>query len=78
MLAPTAKQMQILAFIRGFIESNQISPTYNQIRLNFGFTAACAVQKHLHYMEKKGLLSRKPYAHKQIIITAVHNGQGQA
>lgn len=78
MIAPTAKQLQILGYIRGFIADNKISPTYEQIRLHFGFSTRSASAKHLHYMQKKGLLSHQSYAHKRIIIAAVNRGQGQA
>ena len=54
----TARQRQILEFIRDFRRREGISPTHSEIRDRFGYSSYGTVHKHLKLLEKKGYLKR--------------------
>jgi repressor LexA len=52
----TAKQGEVFEFVRDFIERNQFAPSVREIAERFGFASPSAAAKHLHALEKKGLI----------------------
>lgn len=54
----TARQREVLAFIRSFTERNGAPPTVREIGERFGFTARAAFD-HLKALERKGMLKRR-------------------
>jgi repressor LexA len=54
----TARQRQVLAFIRAFTEEHGAPPTVREIGQHFGFTARAAFD-HLRALERKGMLLRR-------------------
>ena len=54
----TARQRQILQFIRDFRRREGISPTHREIRDRFGYSSYGTVHKHLKLLEQKGYLKR--------------------
>jgi repressor LexA len=54
----TARQLQILDFIRDFQRREGISPTHREIRDRFGYSSYGTVHKHLKLLEQKGYLKR--------------------
>ena len=54
----TARQRQILEFIRDFRRREGISPTHREIRERFGYSSYGTVHKHLKLLEQKGYLKR--------------------
>lgn len=54
----TARQQQILDFIRDFRRREGISPTHREIRDRFGYSSYGTVHKHLKLLEQKGFLKR--------------------
>jgi repressor LexA len=54
----TKRQKEILDFIRGYRQSNGISPTQREIREQFGLSSFGTVQKHLKRLEEKKALTR--------------------
>jgi repressor LexA len=54
----TARQRQILDFIRDFQRREGISPTHREIRDRFGYSSYGTVHKHLKLLEEKGYLTR--------------------
>lgn len=54
----TARQRQILDFIRDFQRREGISPTHREIRDHFGYSSYGTVHKHLKLLEQKGYLKR--------------------
>jgi repressor LexA len=58
MAAATAKQEQILQFIRGKQERDGSAPTYREIAAEFGFKSVNAALAHVQALVAKGLLTR--------------------
>lgn len=54
----TARQREVLAFIRTFTERHGAPPTVREIGDKFGFTARAAFD-HLRALERKGVLHRR-------------------
>ncbi len=54
----TARQREVLAFIRTFTEAHGAPPTVREIGQHFGFTARAAFD-HLRALERKGMLQRR-------------------
>jgi repressor LexA len=54
----TARQREVLGFIRGFTERHGAPPTVREIGERFGFTARAAFD-HLRALERKGMLERR-------------------
>ena len=54
----TARQRQVLDFMRSFTERHGVPPAVREIGERFGFTARAAFD-HLRALEKKGMLERR-------------------
>ena len=54
----TARQREILEFIRDYRREHGISPTHREIRERFGYSSYGTVHKHLRLLEQKGYLKR--------------------
>lgn len=54
----TARQRQVLGYIRIFTERHGVPPTVREIGERFGFTARAAFD-HLRALERKGMLQRR-------------------
>src|SRR5438046_2735657 len=54
----TARQRQVLEFIRTFSERHGVPPAVREIAERFGFTARAAFD-HLKALERKGMLERR-------------------
>ena len=54
----TARQRQVLDFMRSFTERHGVPPAVREIAERFGFTARAAFD-HLKALERKGMLERR-------------------
>jgi len=72
----TARQREVLAFIRSFTERHGAPPTVREIGERFGFTARAAFD-HLRALERKGMLHRRVTG-KRVSRTLVLSERGQA
>jgi repressor LexA len=57
-MAITRRQRQVYEFISEFVQKNQYSPSFDEIRLGIGLSSLATVHKHISNLEKKGLLTR--------------------
>jgi repressor LexA len=57
-MAITRRQRQIYDFISEFVQKNQYSPSYEEIKQGMGLSSLATVHKHITNLEKKGLLTR--------------------
>lgn len=55
---PTAKQQQILDYIREYIETWGSSPTFSEIAKHTGLSSVGTVQNHLNALEAKEYIIR--------------------
>jgi repressor LexA len=58
----TARQQQILDWIRSFIDARDMPPTRAEIAAGLGFSAASSAEDHLQALAKKGVLELVPGA----------------
>jgi repressor LexA len=57
-MAITKRQRQVYDFISEFVQKNQYSPSFDEIRTGIGLNSLATVHKHISNLEKKGLLTR--------------------
>jgi repressor LexA len=65
----TARQEQILGFIRSHIAERGFPPTRKEIAKHFGFRSPNAAQEHLHWIERKGYITVHPEISRGIQVT---------
>ena len=63
----TPKQVELLKFIKSFIEKNEFAPTYSEIGDNFHITSVSAWE-NVNALIKKGAVNRKKYDSRGIYI----------
>ena len=56
----TAKQRRVYEFIKGYIESNEESPTIAEIGRHFQISSSASVHGILSALEREGLIKRTP------------------
>jgi len=61
----TDKQKQIYQFIKGYITTHQIAPSYEEIKNHFGFKAVSTVFDHIKMLEKKGFILKGKKGYKR-------------
>jgi repressor LexA len=71
----TARQREVLGFMRSFTERHGAPPTVREIGERFGFTARAAFD-HLRALERKGMLERR-VAGRRVSRTLVLSHRGQ-
>ncbi|MGI6378754.1 MAG: transcriptional repressor LexA [Patescibacteria group bacterium] len=54
----TKRQKEILEYISSYIEDNRYSPTYDEIKDNFGLSALSTVHEHITELVNKGYIIR--------------------
>jgi repressor LexA len=67
----TARQQQILDWIRSFIESRGMPPTRAEIAAGLGFSSTSSAEDHLQALAKKGALELVPGASRGLRLTEV-------
>lgn len=70
----TPKQQAVYRFIRDYIESRGIAPSYDEIRKYFRFQSFQSVQKHLKQLERKGFIRIPGKNLKRAIVLVEHGG----
>ena len=56
----TARQQEVLDFIRRQLELTGFSPSSREIQAHFGFQSQTAAMNHLRALERKGVIDRTP------------------
>jgi len=69
----TEKQKRVFEFIKDFIQTKGVSPTYEEIRRYFGFKSVRSVQKYVMQLEERGYI-RIPVRNKSRMITITEHG----
>ena len=54
----TKRQQEIFEYISSYIDKNNYSPTYEEIKDNFGLSALSTVHEHITELVNKGYLLR--------------------
>ena len=67
----TARQQQILDWIRSFIESQGMPPTRAEIAAGLGFSTASSADDHLQALAKKGAIELVPGASRGLRLTDI-------
>ncbi|MAT16789.1 MAG: hypothetical protein CMJ46_16140 [Planctomyces sp.] len=62
----TARQSQVLSYIRDHVTREGFAPTVREIGRHFGFRSPNGVMCHLRALEKKGYIHRRPQCSRAI------------
>jgi repressor LexA len=65
----TKRQKEILEYISEYIDQNRYSPTYDEIKDNFGLSALSTVHEHITELVNKGYLRRDEKSPRGISLT---------
>jgi repressor LexA len=60
MNTPTAKQQEVLDFLKSYRQRNGYSPSSRDIQEHFGFQSQTAAVNHIKALAKKGLVKVNP------------------
>ena len=71
----TARQLQVLNFIRKAVEENGLPPTRSEIAEALGFRSANAAEEHLRALARKGAIELRPGASRGIRLPDLNRGQ---
>src|SRR3989442_7166629 len=69
----TKRQQVVFDFIKDYIQTHGVSPSYEEIRRNFGFGSYNSFQKHLKSLIAKRFL-RTPWDNQKRALTLVEPG----
>lgn len=64
----TKRQLEILDFIQDYIQKHRFSPSYREIMHHFGFTSLGSVYKHVHALNRKGMLTSEKQCSRSISL----------
>jgi len=70
----TRRQQEIIHFIEEYIDTNQLSPSYREIRDHFGFSSLGSVYKHLNVLKRKGVLFAEKNASRSLTLASKSDG----
>ena len=69
MIEPTKRQLEILAFIKQYIDGYRHAPVYQEVADAFGFKSKNAADRHVQALTKKGLIDRTPFCPRTMKLT---------
>lgn len=67
----TAKQEQVLAFIREKLTTQGHSPTVREIAAHMGVLSSCSAQRVTEALERKGFITRERYKYRSLAVTGM-------
>jgi repressor LexA len=71
----TARQRQVLDFIRESTAANGFAPTIREIGDRLGIRSPNGVQQHLRLLEKKGFLNRRRKSGRTLTVVTADDGK---
>lgn len=69
---PSEQELEILEYIKCFIEEHQYSPSVAEIKERFGISSLSVVSARLQHMKSLGLINYQPNASRTISIVGFH------
>ncbi|MBL9130435.1 MAG: repressor LexA [Verrucomicrobiaceae bacterium] len=64
----TARQQELLDYLRSYQRSNGVMPSTRDIQRHFGFSSQTAAMSHLRALEKKGAIRRHPNMARAVVF----------
>ena len=64
----TARQQELLDYLRGYQRTNGVMPSTRDIQRHFGFSSQTAAMSHLRALEKKGAIRRHPNMARAVVF----------
>ena len=73
----TARQQEVLDFIRYYIEKEGISPTIREVAEYFHFASPLSAQIHINALIKKGFLTKSPFKTRGLKVIGLPSPSGR-
>ena len=70
----TARQMEVLAFVKDRHRETGLIPTIQETARHFGFKSPNSVQQHFRLIEKKGFIHRVPGRSRGLVVVRPEGG----
>lgn len=64
----TARQQELLEYLRSYQRTNGVMPSTRDIQRHFGFSSQTAAMSHLRALEKKGVIQRHPHKARAVVF----------
>lgn len=64
----TPKQLGVLTFLRDYIATHNVAPSFQEIADGFGYKSLATVHEHMTILERKGYILRSYNASRAIVI----------
>jgi repressor LexA len=68
--ALTARQQELLDYLRSYQRSEGVMPSTRDIQRHFGFSSQTAAMSHLRALEKKGVIQRHAHKARAVVFPA--------
>lgn len=68
-IRPTKKQLELLEFIRQFIQRNGYSPSYREIMTGLGYNSVATVALHVNSLISRGHLIKRDRSSRSLELT---------
>lgn len=65
----TAKQQDVLTYIKNYMAANRYAPSYREIQQYFGFSSLGSVHKYIEILLRKGMLAAEKYCSRSLVLT---------
>lgn len=65
----TAKQQNVLSYIKSYLSANRYAPSYREIQEHFGFNSLGSVHKYIALLTRKGMLSSEKYCSRSLALS---------
>lgn len=68
----TKRQLEIIDYIKEFIDTHRYSPSYREIMTHFNFSCVGSVSKHIHALKRKGILLSEKNCSRSLTLENSH------
>lgn len=65
----TERQLELLEYIRSYVEENRYAPSYRNIMAHLGLKSTATIHKHIQALKRKGLLSNEKSCGRSLALT---------
>ena len=64
----TKKQLELLNFIKKYIDENNMAPSYEEMKIGTGVSSKCLIFVKVNQLQERGWIEKLPGKNRSIII----------
>lgn len=73
----TKRQIEIVSFIKKYIDEHRYSPSFREIKEHFKFSSLGSVHKHIETLKRKGQIMSEKQSSRSLYLTHETSSEGQ-